>query len=38
MGTFWRSFLPLQIWRFFTINLKMYLIARGSLGPHHRRP
>jgi len=36
MGLFWRYFLPLQLWRFVTINFKMYLIARGSLGPGHR--
>ncbi|MFY9781205.1 MAG: hypothetical protein WAJ85_11950 [Candidatus Baltobacteraceae bacterium] len=33
MGTFWRRFLPLQLWRFVWINLRMYLIASGRLGP-----
>lgn len=35
MGKFWRNFLPLQIWRFVTINAKMYLIASGKIGPGH---
>ncbi|MGP6158913.1 MAG: hypothetical protein ACLPYS_15635 [Vulcanimicrobiaceae bacterium] len=38
MGTFWRRFLPLQIWRFVWINLRMYLIASGRLGPAKREP
>jgi hypothetical protein len=34
MGHFSRYFLPLQLWRFVTtINFKMHLIARGTLGP-----
>jgi hypothetical protein len=38
MGTFWRRFLPLQLWRFVWINLRMYLIASGRLGPSKRGP
>jgi len=34
MGRFWRRFLPYQVWRFIVINTKMYLIARGLIGPH----
>jgi hypothetical protein len=36
MGLFWRRFLPLQIWRFVTLNFKTYRIARGSAGPSRR--
>jgi hypothetical protein len=36
MGLFWRRFLPLQLWRFVTLNIKMYRIARGSIGPGRR--
>jgi hypothetical protein len=36
MGLFWRRFLPLQLWRFVTLNIKMYRIARGSIGPGQR--
>lgn len=35
MGRFWRVFLPFQIWRFLVINTKMYLIAKGVIGPGH---
>jgi hypothetical protein len=38
MGTFWRRFLPLQLWRFIWINLRMYLIASGKLGPAKHQP
>jgi len=34
MGAFWRQFIPYQMWRFIVINTRMYLIARGLLGPH----
>ena len=35
MNRFWRSFMPYQLWRFLVINTRMYLIARGVIGPHH---
>lgn len=35
MNRFWRSFPPYQLWRFLVINTRMYLIARGVIGPHH---
>jgi hypothetical protein len=34
MTKFWRGFIPFQLWRFVVINMKMYLIARGAIGPH----
>jgi hypothetical protein len=36
VGSFWRRFWPYQIWRFLVINTKMYLIAKGVVGPHRR--
>ena len=33
MGTFWRQFIPYQLWRYHVLNTRMYLIARGLLGP-----
>lgn len=35
MNRFWRSFMPYQLWRFIVINTRMYLIARGLIGPRH---
>jgi hypothetical protein len=35
MGRFWRRFLPYQLWRFTLINTKMFLIAKGLIGPKH---
>ena len=35
MNRFWRAFVPYQFWRFVVINARMYLIARGLVGPHH---
>jgi hypothetical protein len=35
MGRFWRGFLPFQLWRFLVINTKMYLVAKGVIGPRH---
>lgn len=35
MGYFWRRFLPYQLWRFLVINTKMFLIAKGIIGPSH---
>lgn len=35
MNRFWRSFAPYQLLRFVVINARMYLIARGVIGPHH---
>lgn len=34
MNRFWRSFIPYQLWRFVVVNAKMYLIAKGIVGPH----
>ena len=34
MTRFWRGFIPYQLWRFVVINTKMYLVARGIIGPH----
>lgn len=34
MDRFWRYFIPFQLWRFAVINTKMYLIAKGAIGPH----
>jgi hypothetical protein len=34
VGTFWRQFIPYQLWRFVVINTRMYLIARGIIGSH----
>lgn len=34
MDRFWRYFIPFQLWRFAIINAKMYLIAKGRIGPH----
>jgi hypothetical protein len=36
MSKFWRTFFPYQLWRFVVINTRMYLIARGIIGPHHK--
>lgn len=33
MISFWDRFWPYQLWRFIVINTRMYLIARGLLGP-----
>ena len=38
MTKFWRRFIPYQLWRFAVINVKMYLIARGAIGPHTAKP
>ena len=35
MGRFWRRFIPYQLWRFAVINTKMFLIAKGIIGPSH---
>ncbi len=35
MGRFWRGFIPFQGWRFVVINTKMFLIAKGLIGPKH---
>lgn len=35
MGRFWRRFIPYQLWRFMIINTKMFLIAKGIIGPSH---
>lgn len=35
MSRFWRRFIPYQIWRFVFINAKMFLIAKGVIGPRH---
>lgn len=37
MNRFWRSFIPYQLWRFAVLNVKMYLVAKGIVGPHGRR-
>jgi len=34
MSSVWERFLPYQVWRFLVINARMYLIARGIIGPH----
>ena len=34
MSRFWRGFIPYQLWRFLVINTRMYLVARGIIGPH----
>ena len=34
MNRFWRTFWPFQAWRFVVINARMYLIAKGVIGPH----
>jgi hypothetical protein len=31
---FMERFWPYQMWRFIVINARMYLIARGIVGPH----
>lgn len=36
MNRFWRSFIPYQLWRFVVLNAKMYLVAKGIVGPHGR--
>ena len=35
MGHFWRRFAPYQFWRFLVVNTKMFLIAKGVIGPSH---
>lgn len=35
MGHFWRRFPPYQLWRFAVVNTKMFLIAKGIIGPSH---
>ncbi len=35
MGRFWRRFVPYQLWRFMVVNTKMFLIAKGLIGPKH---
>jgi hypothetical protein len=30
---FMQRFWPYQLWRFFVVNTKMYMIARGIIGP-----
>lgn len=35
MQRFWRSFIPYQVWRFAVVNTKMFLIAKGLIGPKH---
>jgi hypothetical protein len=35
MNRFWNRFFPYQLWRFVVINTRMYLIARGVIGPRH---
>jgi hypothetical protein len=36
MGRFWRYFLPFQVWRFVVMNGKMFMIAKGKIGPHRQ--
>ncbi len=38
MSGFWQRFIPYQLWRFVVINAKMYLIAKGMIGPHSGHP
>lgn len=33
MNGFWQRFYPYQFWRFLVVNTKMFLIAKGLIGP-----
>ena len=35
MSRFWDHFWPYQFWRFLVINTRMYMIAKGMIGPRH---
>ncbi len=35
---FMERFWPYQFWRFVVINARMFLIARGLIGPSHGPP
>jgi hypothetical protein len=35
MNGFWQRFIPYQLWRFAVVNTKMFLIAKGLIGPKH---
>lgn len=35
MSTFSQQFMPYQLWRYIRMNIKIYLLAKGSIGPSH---
>lgn len=35
MGTFSQQFIPYQLWRYMRMNIKIYLLAKGYIGPKH---
>lgn len=36
MSTFSQQFMPYQLWRYVRMNIKIYLLAKGFIGPAHR--
>jgi len=35
MSTFLQQFMPYQLWRYIRMNVKIYLLAKGFIGPAH---
>lgn len=35
MATFSQQFIPYQLWRYLRLNIKIYLLAKGIVGPAH---
>jgi hypothetical protein len=35
MSTFTQQFIPYQLWRYVRMNVKIYLLAKGFIGPAH---
>ncbi len=35
MSSFWQQFIPYQLWRYVRMNVKIYLLAKGFIGPAH---
>lgn len=37
MSKFSQQFIPYQIWRYLYLNVKIYLLAKGFIGPGHAK-